>query len=40
MVTCSESVPQRCCHETGAPEKKGLLRRTDPKCFTTDVTIM
>ena len=39
MLTCSEAVPRRCSHETGAPKKKDLLRRTDPKCFTTDIAI-
>ena len=41
MLTCSEAVPQRYSHETGAPKKKkDPLRRTDLKCFTTDITIM
>ena len=39
MLTCSEAVPQGCSHETAAPKKKDPLRRTDPKCFTADMTI-
>ena len=39
MLTCSEAVPQRYSHETGAPKKKDPLGRNDPKCFTTDITI-
>ena len=39
MLTCSEAVPQRCSHKTGTPKKRDPLRRTDPKCFTTDITI-
>ena len=40
MLACSEAVPEGCSHETGAPEKKkDPLCRTDPNCFTTDITI-
>ena len=39
MLTCPKAVPQKYSHKTGAPKKKDLLRKTDPKCFTTDIAI-